>query len=95
MISIKELREITEQSKITAKQNFHKWLQEREESITQQLKEQALKGNRLCNYPFPQVIDKYPYTITEMKEILKEEFPDFIITSDGQTQGTYWFILEW
>jgi hypothetical protein len=95
MISIRELREITEQSKTTAKENFRQWLQEREESITQRLKEQALKGERSCCYPFPQVINEYPYTRTEMEELLKKEFPDFTITLDTKIQGNYWCTLEW
>lgn len=95
MITVKELREITEQSKIAAKENLHQWLQEREESISQRLKEKAQQGDRKCCYPFPQDIDGYPYSHQEIKNLLKSEFPDFTITFESKTGENYWFILEW
>lgn len=95
MITVKELREITEQSRNTAKENLHQWLQEREGSISQRLKEKAQQGNRECSYPFPRDIDGYPYTHQEVKILLQSEFPDFTVILDTETSDNYWFILEW
>lgn len=95
MITVKELKEITEQSKNAAKENLHQWVQKREKSISHRLREKAQQGNRKCCYPFPKNIDGYSYTYQEMKILLKAEFPDFTITCDNGVGENYWFVLEW